>query len=279
MRPTEDNRKRNFSSYHSGIKQTLKSFLMSQELILLLVNRDIQSRYRRSFLGLIWTLLNPILFSLVLWVVFVSVFKANLSNGTQYGPYLLAGVLVITFFNQGVIQSAEAISNSGGLFLKIRIDPALLVFSNVISNLVNFLIGIVALIIVTNLSGATFSIKAPLVLILGLLLSVLIAGIGLILGNLFVRFDDLKYIVTVVLQILTYMTPVFYPKEMLHETVRFIVNLNPLTSFLDVFRNIFNGTEVATLYDWLYVLGSPIITFILGLYFFRRTWAKTVVMM
>ena len=262
-----------------GFIQTFQSFLSSRDIIRLLVKRDLTSRYRRSFFGIIWTLLNPIFFGLVLWVVFVSIFKSSLSNGTQFGPYVLAGVLTITFFNQGVLQAAESISNGRGLFLKVRIDPVLVVIANTISNLVNFFLGIFALGIVTFVSKADFSIAIPGVFILGIFLALFISGIGMMLGNLFVKFDDLKNIITVTLQILTYLTPIFYPKEILDEKIRLIVNLNPLTSFLDGFRFLFNGTEIVSFNDWIYIFVSSLMAFSLGLYFFRKTWAKTVVMM
>lgn len=269
----------NSNTPKSGLIQTIRLIFIQRDTIRLLVRRDITSRYRRSFFGMLWTLLNPILFSLVLWIVFVSVFKASLANGTQFGPYVLAGVLTITFFNQGLMQAAESISNGGGIFLKVRIDPILIVVANVISNFVNFLLGIIALSIVTLISKADFSGTIPGVLILGVLLAFLISGLAMILGNLFVKFDDLKYIVTVGLQILTYLTPIFYPKEILNEKVRMIVNLNPLTSFLDAFRYLFNGTEIVTVNDWIYILVSSLCSFGFGVYFFRKTWAKTVVMM
>ena len=262
-----------------GLINTLRTIFIQRDIIRLLVKQALTAKYRRSFFGVLWTLLNPILFTLVLWVVFVSIFKASLTNGTQFGPYVLAGVLIITFFNQGVMQAAESISNSGGLFLKVRIDPVLIVVANTISNFFNFLIGIIALSIVTLISKADFSQTIPGVFILGVLLALLISGIGMILGNLFVKFDDLKYLVTLGLQILSYLTPIFYPKEILNERVRLVVNLNPLTSFLDSFRYLFNGTETVTLNDWIYIVAVSLLTFIFGIYFFRRTWAKTVVMM
>jgi ABC-type polysaccharide/polyol phosphate export permease len=214
-----------------------------------------------------------------MWVVFVSVFKAKLNSGTQFAPYLLAGVLTITFFNQGLMQVAESISNGGRLFLKIRVDPRLFCLSSALANAINFFVGILALTLVSWISGATISMWFPLTILVGLCLILLTSGMGLILSLLFIRFDDFKYIITILLQLLTYLTPVFYPKEMLNTQIRFIVSLNPLSSFLDVFRNIFNGTEVATIFDWTYMFGSSITIFIVGILLFERFWTKTVVML
>jgi ABC-type polysaccharide/polyol phosphate export permease len=214
-----------------------------------------------------------------MWLIFVSIFKSRLANGTQYAPYLLCGVLVTTFLTQGLLQSAESISNGAKLFLKIRVDPKLFCVSNVLSNAVNFHLGLVALALVTWISGAAISMLFPLVFIVGISLTLLTIGAGLIFSILFIRFDDIKYIVTVLLQLLTYVTPVFYPKEVLGSHARFLISLNPLTSFLDVFRFVFNGTEVATGLDWIYMLTFSISVFIIGILIFRKHWGNTVVML
>jgi len=263
--------------------QSLTNFIYSlytqRELIVLLISGDLKARYRKSYIGLLWTLINPILSSLVLWFIFVSIFKSRLADGTQYAPYLLAGILLITFFNQGLLQGAESISNGTRLFLKIRVDPRIFCISNVISNAVNFFFGLIALVIVSLISEAAISNKIPLVLVVGVCLSLLIVGLGLILSIMFIRFDDSKYIVTFLIQLLTYMTPVFYPKDMLSSYMKTLISLNPLTSYLEVFRHVFNGTEIATSLDWGYMIASSIGAFILGALAFRKYWLSTIVML
>jgi ABC-2 type transport system permease protein len=266
----------------SDLKQNLFDFLRSlyaqRELLSLLVSADLRSRYRGSFFGLLWTLINPIVTSLVLWVVFVSIFKSSLINGTQFAPYLLAGVLTIALFNQGALQGAESISSGTKLFLKIRVDPRLFCVSNVLANAVNFFLGIIALALVSWISGASISGRFLLVIFVGISLIILTIGFGLILSILFIRFDDSKYIISILLQLLTYLTPVFYPKEMLSPEIKLLVSLNPLSSHLDVFRNVFNGTEIATGFDWAYMFGTSTLVFVLGSFIFKKCWTGTVVM-
>lgn len=259
--------------------KVILQFYLNKELLVLLVERDLKARYRRSILGIFWTLINPIITGLVLWIVFVSIFKSRLSNGTQFAPYLLAGILVISFFTQGVMHAAESISNGLGLFLKVRVEPQLFAIASAVSNLVNFLFGVIALTIVSWVSGSAISGKFPLLLFVGISLTILTAGLSFMLSILFIRFDDSKYIISIFLQLLNYLTPVFYPKEVLNPQVRFIVSMNPLCSFVEVFRNVVNGTEVATLFDWVYMFGTSILIFVLGILVFRKFWAKTVVML
>ena len=112
-------------------------------LIRLLVNRELTLRYKRSVIGIGWTLLNPLLTSFVLWVVFSFVFASRLPSGQQFAPYLMAGILLNTFFNQGLMQSAESIASNGGVLTKIYVPPQIFAISAALAGLVNFFIGII----------------------------------------------------------------------------------------------------------------------------------------
>jgi lipopolysaccharide transport system permease protein len=82
----------------------------------------------------------------------------------------------------------------------------------------------------------------------------------------------------ILLQLLNYLTPIFYPKEALSDRVRILISMNPLTSYADILRHVFNGTEIATRFDWLYMLGSSCLIFCVGLALFNKFWPKTIVM-
>jgi ABC-2 type transport system permease protein len=250
-----------------------------RDLISLLVKRDIAVRYKRSVLGLLWTLINPLLTSLVLWMVFVQIFRAKLADGSQFAPYVLAGVLLMTFFNQAFMQATESIASGMGILQKVYVRPHVFAFASAISNSVNFILGLFALVVVTFLVDEGISLLAPLtVLVIFCMLSLTI-GLSLMTSILFVRFNDSKNIIAIILQLLFYLTPVFYPKDILNETVRLIVSLNPLSSYLDIFRFVFADTGKATLFDWVYMFSSSTIVLLLGLVIFKKAWAKSVVMM
>jgi ABC-type polysaccharide/polyol phosphate export permease len=105
------------------------------------------------------------------------------------------------------------------------------------------------------------------------------AGIGLALSVIFIRFEDAKNIVNVLLLILIYLTPIFYPIGILNERMQQIVTLNPLTSFLDAFRWAFSDNAAATWRDFLYLALVSITTFVIGNLFFKRRWFKTIAML
>jgi ABC-type polysaccharide/polyol phosphate export permease len=110
-------------------------------------------------------------------------------------------------------------------------------------------------------------------------LALFVAGIGLALSVIFIRFDDAKNIINVLLLILVYLTPVFYPLSILSEQMQRLVNLNPLTSYLDIFRWSFSGNATASMGDFIYLAVTGIFFFVIGNYIFKRYWPRTVSML
>lgn len=268
------------SSDRTNYFKVLTTNLWEQrDLIALLVKRDLAVRYKRSVFGLLWTLLNPLFTSLVLWMVFVQIFRAKLADGSQFAPYVLAGVLLMTFFSQAFMQATESIASGIGVLQKVYVRPHVFAFASAISNSVNFILGLFALVVITLAVGEGVSILAPLTMLVIFSLLSLTIGLSLMTAILFIRFDDSKNIVAIVLQLLFYLTPVFYPKDILAEPIRLIVSLNPLSSYLDIFRYVFANTGTATLFDWVYMFSSSTIFLFLGLVIFKKAWAKSVVMM
>lgn len=268
------------SSARTNYFRELTTNLWAQrDLILLLVKKDLSVRYKRSVLGLLWTLLNPLFTSLVLWLIFVQVFKAKLADDSQFAPYVLAGVLLMTFFSQAFMQATESIASGIGILQKVYVRPHVFAFSSTISNAINFVLGLFALVFVTLIVGDGISILAPLSIAVIFCMLGLTIGLSLITAILFIRFDDSKNIIAIILQLLYYMTPIFYPKDILSAPVRFLVSINPLSSYLDIFRFVFANTGKATIFDWAYMFASSLIVLVLGLVVFKRAWSKSVVMM
>ena len=249
------------------------------QLIRLLVNRELTLRYKRSVIGIGWTLLNPILTSAVLWYVFSFVFASKLPSGQQFAPYLMAGILMNTFFNQGLMQSADSIASNGGVLTKIYVPPQIFAISSALAGLTNFFIGMLPLALVCFVSGQPLAWTLPLVLIVGVALALLTAGLGLALSIMFIRFDDTRNIVNVLLMILMYLTPIFYPVTVMNSTMQTIIHWNPLTSYLDIFRWAFSNNATPTLFSWVYMSCWSIFAILLGSYVFKKYWPRTVAML
>jgi ABC-type polysaccharide/polyol phosphate export permease len=260
-------------------RDTFLALWHHRNLIRILVKHDMAVRYKRSSLGLLWTLLNPLLTSLVLWFVFVTIFSPRLPDGTQFAPFVLAGVLIVTFFTKGFNQAADSIAQGAGVLTKVYVPPQVLALAGSIANAVNFLFGLVALAVISLITGDGISIKAPLTIFVIFCMLMYVTGLGLMVAILYIRYDDTRNIFAIFISFMMYLSPIFYPKEILSQRMLTIVNANPLTSYLDIFRYVFSNTGTATTNDWIFMIISSILVFIIGIRVFSRAWPKTVVML
>lgn len=217
--------------------------------------------------------------SFVLWLVFSNSFGQRLGAGQQYAPYLMAGTLLNVFVSGGIIMSAQSILDHATILTKIYVKPQIFTLSSAFSSLINFAIGLIPLILVCQISGQNISLRFPLILFVALSMVLLVAGSGLILSVLIIRFSDIQGIATILLTLISYLTPLFYPITDLTERMQKIVNLNPLTSFLDCFRWSISNYSQATIFDWLYMFITSILVFMLGNIFFSKSWNKVIVML
>lgn len=278
--PTSDSHTYDSRQYNrGGFYETVRMCLQYRHLIELLVARDLTLRYKRSLLGVWWTLLNPLLVSLVLFIVFDSVFRFRMIDGASFAPYLLSGILVFTFFSQGLTSSADSVAQGASILTKIAVPARIFAISAAISHGINFLVGLIPLAVINFVSGTPITAWWPLSLLVVVCMVMLVVGLGLIVSTLYIRFDDTRSIVSLGLLALTYLTPIFYPKSILSEPVRVLVNLNPLTSMLDFLRWTFGEGAVATTNDVIYMVASSTLILWLGTTLFARTWPKTIAML
>jgi ABC-type polysaccharide/polyol phosphate export permease len=184
-----------------------------------------------------------------------------------------------TFFNQSLMQSAESIASNGGVLTKIYVPPQIFAISSALAGLANFFIGLLPLALVCFVAGQPVALTAPLVIVVGVALAFLTAGLGLALSILFIRFDDTRNIVNVLLMILMYLTPIFYPVSIMNETMQSIIKWNPLTSYLDIFRWAFSNNASPTLFNWVYMGIWSTFALLLGTYVFKKYWPRTVAML
>lgn len=213
----------------------INNFLKFQPLLSELVARDVKIKYRRSVLGVLWTLLNPLCMMIILSVVFSNIFKFDI----EYFPlYVLSGQVVFNFFNDATTSSMTAIINNAALLKKIYVPKYLFVFARIFSSFINLMASFTALLLVMvavrmELHWTLFLSWIPLLLVV-----VFSLGIGLLLAALTVRFRDIMHLYTVFTTGLMYLTPVIYPMSMLPSKIRVVVLLNPLTNYLEMFRDL-----------------------------------------
>ena len=135
------------------------------------------------------------------------------------------------------------------------------------------------LALVCFISGQPLALTLPLVLIVGIALALLTAGLGLVLSIMFIRFDDTRNIVNVLLMILMYLTPIFYPVTVMNSTMQSIIHWNPLTSYLDIFRWAFSNNASPTVFSWIYMSCWSTLAILFGTYVFKKYLPRTVAML
>ena len=247
-------------------------------LVRLLVARDLTVRYKRSVLGVWWTFLNPLLTTAVLWVVFGQFFRFD-TPGIPYIVYLLSGILLIMYFSQATIASGSAIVNNAGILSKVYVPAEVFSFSAATAAAANFVISMGILLIVQLVTGVGIPWTVVLVPIPILAMLGLTAGLGLLIASAAVRFFDVIDFSAVLIQIAAYLTPTFYPIEIVPDRFLFLIYANPLYSYLVVFRGFVYEGVVPPAWNLLYMAASAVIALAVGVWVFSRSWKSLVVVL
>jgi len=245
----------------------IQNFKKYQPLLNELIARDIKTKYRRSLLGVLWTILNPLLMMVVLSVVFSNLFRFDI----EYFPvYLLSGQLIFNFFSESTTNAMSAIIANGPLIKKIYVPKYMFVLSRIFSSTINLLASFTALICVMLVMRVRLHYTVLLSWIpLGLIVFFSL-GVGLILAAITVKFRDIMHLYSVFTTALMYLTPVIYPMSILPEWLEKIVLLNPITNILMMFRNLMIYGALPTVLSLILGIAEVIVVLILGVYVFYK---------
>lgn len=219
----------------------LRELSRYRDLVRHLVIRDLKVRYKNSALGFMWSLINPLAQVFIITVIFKFVLDLAFKN---YSAYVLAGFLPWTFFQMAVLDASQSILHHGALLKKVYIPREAIPISIVISNLIHFGLALLVFFVYMLVIGIPFTWKLlllPLVMVFHFLLTV---GVGLIVSCLNVFYEDIKYMMTVGLNLLYYMVPVIYVVEHVANSDRVpawacqVYLLNPLAVWITAYRQI-----------------------------------------
>jgi ABC-2 type transport system permease protein len=247
-------------------------------LVRLLVTRDLRIRYKRSALGIWWTLLSPLLEMGALAVVFSQVFRFS-STEVPYVVYLLSGIVVAGLFRNVILRTASSLFENAPTLSRMRLPAEVFSVSAALEVAANFLVSLLPLLAIMLVAGASISPTAPLVLIPTALLVAFATGVGVAIAPTVARFNDTLSLMAIVLGFLTYLAPVFYPFSIVPGRFRFIVELNPLYHFLNIFRDMLYSDGVGGLDDYLIVAGYTAAALVLGFWIFDRGHARAIALL
>lgn len=256
-------------------KSTLKDkteFLKQRAfLVSLLVKRNIKNQYYRSFIGVLWTVLNPLLNMAVMALVFSSIFGRN-GTTLDYPIFILSGNIIFSVMRAGTSSSVTCLVSQTDMLHKTRIQLEIFPTANVLSSLVTFGFSFIALLLVAGfralpiLGGPHFVFHWQIVLVLAILPALVLFTLGLsyFLSALYVFFRDIKHIYSVLLTLWYYLTPIFYSVNALKSNfVSTVIHLNPMYHYVEGFRLLLEGSY-PTATSWLAMYVAGIVAFAVG---------------
>ncbi len=211
-----------------------RELLRYRFLVRNLISRDLKVRYKRSAIGFVWVMLNPLLTMIVMAVVFSQILGVKVAH---YAVFLLSGLLLWNVYAQGTTAAMSNLAGNGQVLRKLYVPPSAFVVTAVGSALVNFVYALVPLALVAAVDQIWPTVTWVMMLVPALLVVVFSLGAGLIIGALYVFFRDTFEIYQVLLQAYYFLTPIMYPVSALPEPLRSLEKFNPMFLYIEMFRN------------------------------------------
>lgn len=238
-----------------------------------LINQQITMRYRRTFFGFFWTLLNPLLNMAIIAVVFSLVMKFQVN---EYAIFLFAAMIPWSIFSNSLNQGGSSLLANESLFKKIYLPKQLFVISIVTSTLVDSLLSTACLFIIALILGAKITFALFFLPMSFLLLVTFTLGITFILSIVTVYYRDVQYLIGVVLQALYFATPIIYPVNAIPEKFHTIFTLNPLVYYIDLFRSPIYYGLIPNIHTVLICSVCSLLSIVCGVVYFRRNEKKVI---
>jgi ABC-type polysaccharide/polyol phosphate export permease len=211
----------------------VKDLWQYRDLLWQLIVRNIKTRYKRSALGILWTMLNPLLMMLVLTFVFSNIFRFQQPH---YAAYALAGLALWNFFAQTTTGAMSELIWGGSLMNKIYLPRSIFAVTALGTSLINLLLTLIPLFVVMVITGVPMR-PALLILPLPIVLTAMFAlGVALVLSRVAAYFADVLEMYQIFLMAWMYLTPIIYPKEIIPQHLQWMFNLNPMYHLIEIFR-------------------------------------------
>lgn len=249
--------------YMEAIKKLKKHQFLFEEL----VKRDFKRKYKRTVLGVLWSILSPLMNLLVMKIVFTQFFGRNTPH---YTIFLFCGTLIMSYFSESTNQGMSSLLGNAHIFSKVNIPKYLFVFSKNIQTLINFLINLCVFFVFCVIDRIQFTPKLVFLLIPICCLVLFNIGMGLILSALYVFFRDIQYLWTIAIQLITYLSAVFYTIDQYSIQVQYMFFLNPIYLFIRYFRKIVIEATIPSMPFHALMLFDTLFVFIVGCWMYKK---------
>lgn len=245
----------------------IKKLKKHQFLFQVLVHRDFNKKYKRTVLGIAWSVLSPLLTLLVMNLVFANLLGSDIPH---YTIYLFSGQLVFSFFSDSTNEGMTSLLNNADIFTKVNVPKYMFLFSKNISSLINFGITLVVYFLFVVINGVPFTWKFIFLLYPIACLVVFNLGMGLILSALYVFFRDIQYLYSIFTLLLMYMSAIFYSIETFPSIGRNLFLLNPVYVYIRYFRKIVLDGTIPSVWFHLIAAGYALLAMAIGCWIYKK---------
>ena len=232
-----------------------------------LVKRDFKKKYKRTVLGMFWSVLSPLLALLVMRLVFTKFFGAQMEH---YTTYLFAGTLIFSYFNEATGLGMGSLLENTEIFTKVNVPKYLFLLSKNIQTLINFGLTLCVFFLFCAFDHIVFTWKFILLIYPIGCLVLFNLGVGLILSALFVFFRDVRYLWDVLTQLLMYMSAIFYTIDQYSYEVQCLFLVNPIYLFIRYFRKIVIDATIPTVWFHLLMMADVVVVVGLGCWMYKK---------
>jgi ABC-type polysaccharide/polyol phosphate export permease len=230
-------------------------------LLRLLVINQFKQRYRRSLLGMGWMLAGPLLNTAVLSVAFNALFRGSIA---QYPVYVMVGLIAWNFFAQTTVQGIDAAITGSGLLQRVYLPRSMFVIATLGGAVINMGIALIALLIVLFTNSVPLYSTWLLLPLAIMLLALFTLGVTLLVATLAVFIGDVAHLYQLLVQAIFFLTPIVYPPEIVPTELRWLVQLNPMSFLVDLFRTLLYRGQVPELSQWLIATGIALTVLCVG---------------
>ncbi|MBO5343932.1 MAG: ABC transporter permease [Ruminococcus sp.] len=252
-----------FGKIAAQIQQLKKyQFLFSE-----LVKRDFKKKYKRTVLGMVWSILSPLMQLAVMAVVFTKFFGRNTEH---YIIYLFSGNLVFSFYKDATNGGMHALMQNANIIKKINVPKYLFMISKEVSSCINFGLTLIIYFLFVAIDGIPFSFRFFALLYPIACLVIFNIGVGFILSAMFVIFKDVQYLYDIFTQLLMYLSAIFYTIDAYSDKIQMLFYLNPVFTYIDYFRSVVINGAIPGAVHHLLCAGYALVALFVGMFIYKK---------
>ncbi len=253
-------------SIKNRLLKIINTFDQNRFLFKQLVKRDFKQKYKRTILGMFWSVLNPLLTLLVMRIVFLRMFGKTMPH---YTIYLFAGNIIMSYFKDATATGMQSLMNNSQVISKINIPKYLFLFSRNVSSFMNFMLTVGVFLLFCLIDKITFTWKFFMLVFPIISIAVLDLGVGMILSCLYVFFRDMDYLYGIFLTLLTYLSGIFYDVDQFGSYARLFL-ANPIYVIINYVRLICIDGIIPSLRYHILMFSVPVVFLLIGCHMYKK---------